>query len=513
MDQDRRKIACLYAHGFESPGQISHRTGIPEETVNRVLKLERHRKRFEDAYSKADQVLSGLYPNDTELQDKLLQEKIQEVDGGIPIEIVKQLLKEHNFFQPLLDVHVSKMRYVDHDSAEILETIYLSSLREDVIDLAVKKKWPIVPKVHVYFSGRHLEFDEGELRGGTPPIENPPQLAERLAHCWDLAVLDFAQQFVRTMLSIVKNDRIGLSWGRQLRAVIDALDNHLKLEHKPPKDTSKFEAVPLVGTRHVIQRVERDRIFGNPEQFSAYTLAKDLVSAVTRNSLRNDRSHLYWNPWPDMLGFNREKFTAQLSPEEIEEERKNGIEAKSRINASSPGRQNVENTLMELDVILAGIGAPGTLAPLANYTVGEDDHRHPNADYGGVPAAWFRDNTVGDLGSVPLPAEHLLAPSRQHTLPAVQWKRIQDSWMGLTLEQLRVFAKKNNSKTDKIRGIVAIGVGRNREKCCFEAMRTGLINHLCIDHILALNLQKLVQEKRVEAGLPPTTEKNGGNNR
>ena len=331
--------------------------------------------------------------------------------------------------------------------------------------------------------------------------------------------------------------RVGIGWGRQIRAV------HQAMGALPPKEWVRrlarvFEFIPLMGARNQMVCEDGDETYTNPYSLSANELAFDFDRLFNAKTPANKALSRYipgvnFIPFEAALttetgGRARPKkgkasakktgaktrhageqivprlfpFRDELSDDEMEAERTYLQDLRRILFGEFPAYVETFGLRVEppdekdtslcanLDGIVAAVGDKN--APLMFGREGT---------YAGVLREWFQANVVGDIASVPLlRGEPPLRanPERRTTDSHIhqQYRRFQRRWMGVTEKHIRACA--DRKRAGRGIGVLVLAFGASRAEVVLECFRRGLVNHLFADYSLLEALQQLAEEKLAE---------------
>jgi len=365
------------------------------------------------------------------------------------------------------------------DVKRIRARVYLSNLEELLVGYSQKLGLDAVPKLHVCHS-------DSELDGSN---DDPPRK-------WDAAVADWGRRvgpFVKRLL--LDCSRIGITWGRQCRSVVDGIQ---RLHNEPIR--SPVDVVPLWCPRLTDQPEPDEIIFTDPMLLSSNRLAADLNLALNAST----KTHHYVLPGFDLIPFKGVgDFEKHLTAEERARER-DWLERVTELYLASPAYATVfgedrdrfadssDALVWHLDAIITSVGSAGTSR---SFGRGSDD-------YGGIPREFLLNRTVGDVGGMLIPKEEYEANSAKKRTKAArrivqQFERLRERWMGpheVHFAHCARRAREEEKPSRKRPGVIALAVGATRAEVILHGLiRRQLVNHLVIDHACAKALKTLIE--------------------
>lgn len=301
---------------------------------------------------------------------------------------------------------------------------------------------------------------------------------------------------------------VGVGWGRQIRAVCDAI----RLL-RPQADTP-LEFFPLMGARNQMVCEPDDSVFTNPYVLSANELAFDFQQAVTGRPMATP--HERYLPGINFIPFDDPAarhagpafpFEKRLTEAELREEGDYVTGLRRRLFGAFPAYRTIFGPTAEkegpvcerLDAVIAAVGGPE-----AALLFGNTSH------YGGVPQTWFSEHTVGDIASVHLFRRPSGRPGRRAARPETpavavqQYERFRRRWLGVTETQLAGCAERaRRVRNGAGVGVIVLAFGADRAGVVFECLRRGLVNHLFADNTLLDALTQFARERLTTMRSPP----------
>lgn len=345
-------------------------------------------------------------------------------------------------------------------------SLYLGDLQEKLKVLAGMLGWHHVPQVHIGVT----EAGKGN---------------------WDEQVLSWGRSIAPVIADLLLPcSVISISWGRQLRAVVDNL----------PAQQRKLHSIvcPIWPPRLSVVPEKGDSQFLDHIVLGSNSLARDL-SAHLNGPLNALESAEYFLPGIDLLPFGdppfdlgpkpySKKIKAALKKEQlfIENYRTMLRQIPSYAKIFGTKRERDPKCLIrKSDAMLLSIGPAGTHR---SFDVGNN--------YGGVSRDWLSKNSAGDVGGVLLPLiNHSLmrrSGGRENDagqdLIAEQFERLRLHWTGVEEGDVKHCA--DHGKV----GTIVCGVGKERAGVALVASCRQLLRHLCCDRSLAEELNKLIDE-------------------
>ena len=315
--------------------------------------------------------------------------------------------------------------------------------------------------------------------------------------------------------------RIGIGWGRHIRALHDAM------KAVRPRDTGggrPLDFIPLMGARNQMLCEKGDTVYTNPYALSSNELAFDFDrlfntgrppdEALERhipgiNFIPFDESSdagkktgtaAKKGPGPANRPRKRFPFVKHLTGKELAAERADLEDLRQSLFGAFPayvetfGLNGVppKPLCAQLDGIIAAVG--DAKAPLVFG---------PEGMYAGVQQDWFLAHTVGDIASVQLlrgepPLDAKPVRPAVDSLVRQQFERFQSRWMGVTERHIRKCADRRRAGNGV--GVIVLAVGSSRAEVVLECIRRGLVNHLFADYSLLDAIRQLAEGKLTGKG-------------
>lgn len=332
----------------------------------------------------------------------------------------------------------------------VQNSLFVGELEEVLREYCKRKKLDIVPQVY-------LGLTEGE--GST----------------WDQRVQTWGHALgptIATLLGPAKS--ITVSWGRQIRSIIDGLDQ-LQLKRRESEEAVVFSCWP---PRLSVRPESHDTIYDDHIALETNALAFDLTEVLNGRKPESNNT-LHYLPGIDLIPFTKYSFELDLSQpksqiqKEIADEEKFLEEVKSAFFSldsyqsifGKPEGRTDDCLLRNVDAAILGAGPPGGGK---SFAMGEN--------YGGIPQEWYREKTCGDIGGVLFHKKQLKERTSKEKL---QFERVKKHWMGLTQEDLSHIAKNGAV------GNIVAAVGKDRVSAILFGIDKQYVNHLCCDYMLA----------------------------
>lgn len=307
---------------------------------------------------------------------------------------------------------------------------------------------------------------------------------------WEQAVAEFGRAAAPRVAEILRSSRIiGISWGRTLQAITQAL---LGLNLKPREKARRATAFPVCGD--VFGNAQSDdfsKVFPDPIRLSPSFLAAQLATALNgtaegtpsliavssvipikyQSKMFGSRSEadVIKEFYSGIHGYQRIFGSQRHVKNRPTEDKKTQTEAAGQSKKADDDRPLIE----QMDSMLAGVGPPQywhsfwTRPVLKNVDISLDE---------------IKSLFVGGMGGLLIPRPSLSAKQKARVDACL------NCYTGIQFENIKQCASKARMPDASAPGVIAFAVGRDRSELATEITRLGLVNHLIIDDDLARDL-------------------------